>query len=116
MPGLVVNVICLNVLNSMNFCQIHKKGVIIHICFSMEEEDSDEESSEANGRKKNKKKGGKKNKKMTKTELKRVQERSKLRKKLKAKKEARNTTKSSRSRKAHKNKKQIAAEPRTVEA
>jgi len=82
----------------------------------MEEEDSDEESSEANGRKKNKKKGGKKNKKMTKTELKRVQERSKLRKKLKEKKEAKNSPKNSRSRKAHKNKKQIAPAPRTVEA
>merc|ERR1712157_139323 len=82
----------------------------------MEEEDSDEESSEASGRKTNKKKGGKKNKKMTKTEMKRVQERSKLRKKLKEKKEAKNThDKRSRSKKVHKNKKQIAPEPRTVE-
>jgi len=78
----------------------------------MEKEESDEESSEAGGRKNNKKKGAKKNKKMTKSEMKRMQERSKLRKKLKEKKD--HPEKRSRSKtKVHKNKKQIAAEPRT---
>jgi len=77
----------------------------------MEKEESSEESSEAGGRKKNKRKGDKKNKKMTKSEMKRMQERSKLRKKLKEKKD--HPEKRSRSRtKVHKNRKQIAAEPR----
>merc|ERR1719480_498560 len=79
----------------------------------MEKEDSDEDSSEeASDRKKNKKKGEKKNKNLTKSEMKRMQERSKLRKKLKEKKE--NPEKRSRSKSmVNKNKKQIAAAPRT---
>merc|ERR1711983_621184 len=79
----------------------------------MEKEDSDEDSSEeASDRKKNKRKGEKKNKKLTKSEMKRMQERSKLRKKIKDKKdhpEKRSRSKSN----VNKNKKQIAAAPRT---